>query len=394
MNYDATIVGWCANFDGIGRHFCAFAEALSDTLNVNAALTFPIRKQSFPPAVQKVLQEKQDVAGRVSIFVDILWLPYSWFPGYQKIPEGSLIKIAYLVFEATQIPREWLEILHTHFDAVAVPDPFCVEVFKASGLTLPVFLLPLSADLNPFLSLPLKQKPGSPFIFGNTSVMNDRKNHDLLVKGFAAAFGNRNDVRLKLNCKGQEPDVLASIQKWLDETKTTNIELNLSRLSEDEYLNFMYSLDCYVNVAKGEGFAIPPREALALGIPCVLADNTAQQTLCRSGYVRPIVSQIREPAWIEIYLQYHGEWFNSKVEDVAAGLSDVYENYSFYLQKAQQGKEWVKHYLPENLKERYLNLVNPKKLILGDRDEVTDNYLMTASPDLYEKFLSIQGKAI
>jgi glycosyltransferase involved in cell wall biosynthesis len=220
--------------------------------------------------------------------------------------------------------------------------------------------------------------------------MNDRKNHELLVKGFASAFGNRTDVKLKLNSKGQEDDVLASLQKWLEETKITNIELNLTRLPEAEYLNFMQSLDCYVNVAKGEGFAIPPREALALGIPCLLADNTAQQTLCRSGYVRPIASQIREPAWLEIYLQYHGEWFNSKVEDVAAGFVDVYENYPSYLQQAHQGREWVKKYLPENLKRRYLNLAKPQKLILGDRDEVTDDYLMTTSSNLYQKYLSLE----
>lgn len=262
MNYDLTIVGWCSDSDGIGRHFCAFAETLADELKVNCALTFPARKQPFSPAIQKVLQEPQDVAGNVSILVDTLWLPYSWFLGYKKVPEASLIKIAYLVCESTEPPREWLEILQTHFDAVAVPDPFCADVFKKSEIDLPVFVLPLAMDLHPFLKMPSKERRDEPFIFGNTSFMNDRKNHILLVKAFAAAFGNRSDVKLRLNSKGQESDILASLEKWLDETKITNIELNLNRLSQEEYLTFMSSLDCYVNVAKGEGFSIPPREAL------------------------------------------------------------------------------------------------------------------------------------
>lgn len=389
MNYDATIVGWCADSDGIGRHFCAFAETLAGELKVNCVLTFPARKQLFSLAVQKVLQENQDEAGAVSIFVDILWLPYSWFPGYQKVPKESLIKLAYLVFESTRLPKEWLEILHTHFDAAVVPDVFCAQVFKESGVKLPIFVLPLALDLDRFLKLDIKNQVGKPFAFGNTSFMNDRKNHDLLIKGFAKAFKNRNDVKLKLNSKGQEDDVLSSLKKWIEEEKITNIELNLNRLSQEEYLQFMSSLDCYVNVAKGEGFSIPPREALALGLPCILADNTAQQTICRTGYVKPITSQIQEPAWFEVYLQYHGHWFNSSVEDVAQGLKDVYENYPDHLEKAKRGRAWVKGYLPQNLKRQYLNMVKPQKVILGDKNEVTETYLMTCDPNLYEKYLTL-----
>jgi len=149
-----------------------------------------------------------------------------------------------------------------------------------------------------------------------------------------------------------------------------NVELNLNCLPQPQYLDFMPSLDCYVNLAKGEGFSIPPREALDLGIPTVLTDNTALKTLCRTKYVRSVPSHIREPTWVEIFLQYHGEWFNKTVEDVARALKEGYNNYSAYLEKTQHGRAWVKQYLLKNLKPNYLNLVKPQKIILGHRDEL------------------------
>lgn len=393
MSYDATLVGWCSGSDGLGRHFYAFAEALSDTLKINYALTCPNRAESFPPSVQRVLEEKEDVPGAVSIFTDILWLPNCDYLGYKKIPKESFIKIAYVTFESSRIPDEWVEILNTHFDLVAVPDIYCVRVFKQSGVNIPIFQLPLSVDLSPLLELPPKEKANYPFTFGNVSFISERKNQLLLVKAFAKAFGNRPDVRLKMNAKYSEPTALASLNLWLEEAKINNIELSFKRLNREVYVQFLDSLDCYVNVSKGEGFSIPPREALARGIPSIISNNSAQETLCATGYFKSIPATIEEPAWYETNLRYYGKCSTPTIEAVAEGLIDVYTHYPAYLEKAQQGKSWVSRYLPENLKPYYLNLVKPQKIILGDRNEITTEHLMTSSLNLYNKYQSYNFKA-
>ena len=51
----------------------------------------------------------------------------------------------------------------------------------------------------------------------------------------------------------------------------------------------------------------------------------------------------------------------------------------------------VSQYSWNNLKYRYLNLVKPKKIILGDKNEVTDDYFMTNSKKLYRKYLRTFG---
>ena len=70
------------------------------------------------------------------------------------MPEGSFIKISYLVCESTQLSPQWGEIFEAQFDTVAVPDFFYAEVCRQSGVTIPIFVLPLALDLNPFLQSP------------------------------------------------------------------------------------------------------------------------------------------------------------------------------------------------------------------------------------------------
>ena len=69
-----------------------------------------------------------------------------------------------------------------------------------------------------------------------------------------------------------------------------------------KYIEFISTFDCYVNLSKGEGFSIPPRESLALGIPCIISDNTAHKTICDSGLVLPVTSKILQMLTILSYL--------------------------------------------------------------------------------------------
>lgn len=86
-----------------------------------------------------------------------------------------------------------------------------------------------------------------------------------------------------------------------------------------------------------------------------------------------------------------GYEFNCEVQDVQKALRDVYENYQIYLEKAQEARKWVKQFRWLELQNKYVNLVKPKKVILGDRNEITDDYLMTDSKALYYKYLNLKN---
>ena len=228
----------------------------------------------------------------------------------------------------------------------------------------------------------------------------------MLIQAFHAEFGHDPKVQLKIHGRG----------RWFDEFKLTaikqnlkvplrkkekftrgthsithNIELILGSLSAKDYKNFFTSLDCYVLISKGEGFSITPREALALGKPCIISNNTAHQTIARTGCVYAVPSEIEEPAFYAHLGGYFGNYFNCTVEDVRAALREVYEHYSSYQDKALMGRKWVERYLWKNVKAEFRNLIKPQEVILGHENKLTEHYIMTTSQELYKKYYSLNN---
>ncbi len=151
----------------------------------------------------------------------------------------------------------------------------------------------------------------------------------------------------------------------------------------------MNSLDCYVSFAKGEGFGIPPREAMALGVPVILSDNTAHTTICQSGNVISVPSKIRMPAYYDHLQKYVGDNYNCTLSDACNALNNVYVNYCAYLQNVSKAREWVQQYSYKNLATLFKTLVKPDEVLLGTINYVGDGVLVTNSQTLYEKYLHL-----
>ncbi|MBS0648192.1 MAG: glycosyltransferase [Verrucomicrobia bacterium] len=388
---DLTVCGFVDMADGLGRQSIELIEAFQDELNVSFLPTRAHRLADVTPALQRVVARKKKQLGKVVIFEDLLWWPQE--EKYRKMASRDSkdsIKIAYSMFEATKIPNEWVVILNNHFDAVAVPDHFLRDVYKNSGVKIPIFIVPLGLNLKPLLEQPLKQQRHSPMVFGNLGAGSDRKNQLLLVRAFAKAFGNDPNVRLRINCRGGEREVCNAITREIVQQGLTNVEFTQFSLSRAEYLKLFQEIDCLVSISKSEGFSIQPREAMALGIPVIATDNTAQRTICDSGLVRTVHSPFQELSicpWGNAY----GYAFNCTMDSVVEALHDMHNNYESYLQKAPSARKWAEQYQYENLKALYRSLIKPKKVVLGTVDQVTELDLTTVSEELVEKYKRISS---
>ena len=149
----------------------------------------------------------------------------------------------------------------------------------------------------------------------------------------------------------------------------------------------MKSLDCYVFPSQGEGFSVTPREAIALGLPCILSNNTVHKTICDSGFVLPVKADQKSPAIYEVFNNSQlGYFYDCSLEDLCQAMLEVYNNYDQYIKNSLKGREWVKQYLWDSLKPTYLNLFRPKEIVLGDENIITDCILQTSSKKLYKKY--------
>ncbi|MFA6535686.1 MAG: glycosyltransferase [Candidatus Babeliales bacterium] len=425
FKYDVTLVGFVNFADGIGRHPILFKECLGSNIKMNFLSTRDISAevedaQLGLPRLDPA--NKKDV-GAVAILLDIL--ADKELNIYKKVPD-SHIKIAYTMFESTEIPNNWAQILNNKFDMAVVPDQFLVDVYKNCGVQIPIFVLPLPLMLKKFFELELQTQAHKPFVFGMSGGFWKRKNHIRVLDAFAREFGNSKKVKLRLHGRFGEEAIIKELSDKIAEYGLTNVELIVKPYNWDEYLEFFKSLDCYVFLSMGEGFSVTPREALACGKPCILTNNTAQTTICNSGSVSVVRSEILVPAIYDChydnfatrdlklenlkrFLQISsfevldnisiddeddfllksgniGYQFDCTLRDARKAMREVYKHYDEYLEKASYGREWVKSYLQENLSSKYVSLVKPESIVLGKQNIIGDNFLVTDSKKLYEKY--------
>ena len=380
--YDLTVLGEINYDGGLTRIGLSIVECLHPYLKINYIRT-PRGKlnlsSSISEEVKSIIKNVDTSPGKVAFFVDT-------FDNFnaKKIykPIQSKIKIAYTMLESTLIPKEWVNEINLDFDAVVVPDDFLVKVYKDSGVMVPIFVLPLCMYLDDFLTTPIKSNAHTPFTFGVAATFINRKNNLKLFQAFVEEFGNDENFLLKMHGRyGYENDIL---RKKIKKMKIRNVKICDHQISQQQYIKFLKSLDCYVYISKGEGFSLTPREAMALGIPCILTDNTAQSTICKSDLVESIPSNIKQDFWLR--KKKCGFCFDCDIKDVKKAMRKIYTNYSIYLSKSLLMRKWVKKYCIKSLSKHFLMLIKPTKIILGDKNVITKSYMMTDSIKLYQKF--------
>ncbi len=386
-----SLVGPIEMADGIGRQVAELANMFLDDFDTNI-VTKHYNRMDVPQKVKTMMSKKNKQLGKIVIFEESLWAPGEDISRFlDSVENENQIRIAYSMLESTRIPQEWVMQLNLYYDAVAVPDEFLVEAYKKSGVNIPIFTIPLGLDLNNYLKDPIKKERHPVMVFGNLGSALDRKNQVLLIRAFAKALGNVEDAALHINVRGGDKPVREAIVDEILAQGCSNIRYTEIKLRKDAYFKFFKTLDCYVSLAKGEGFSIQPREAMALGIPVIAANNTAQETICRSKLVKSVSSAILEPARYFGLRLISGHRFNCEVDEAAAAIKDVYENYQKYLACSEEARKWASYYDYSNkeLQDLYKSLVSPKKIVLGDKDTIHKDYIMTTSQKLYDKYRKV-----
>jgi glycosyltransferase involved in cell wall biosynthesis len=402
-NYDVTVLGPINKADGMGRQTIDAIELYdSNGMDVNYIRGGTRKLKDLPNSVKFISLFTNNKPGKVVVLEQPLpykrkyekkflktIFPDSFLTSFNRITKEEQIYLAYSMFESTAIMPHWVELLNKYFDAVVVPAEFLIDVYKESGVKIPIFYLPLGINIGYELSLPLKQSAHKTFRFANLSSMDDRKNQFALIKAFEKVYKNRQDVELVINARNGDKTIIKQIKDYINEQDLNNVVINIESLSQKDYNQLLSTIDCFVYVSKGEGFSVQPREAMAMGVPVIVSDNTAQHDIAKSGLVRVVKSDIKEPAYYGFSVEPVGYNFNVKIDDVADALVDVHDNYHKYLSNAEKARSWAKQYQYSALTPLYISMVKPKKVILGNDNIIDKDFIMTSDITLYNKYLRL-----
>jgi glycosyltransferase involved in cell wall biosynthesis len=393
MEPEITITSNVLMSDGIGKHGPSFFDLLHNDFKLSYNCIGEPNYKDIPKSLFPALASKFGGFGKFSLFTYILGLAEN--TGYslgllnthKQLRGQCKINIAYTMFESDRITSSWTKILNEYYDFAIVPDQWLVQVYKDSGVNIPIFVIPLGMLLEPFLAA--DAEPSSDvFTFGMTGSFINRKNHLRVLNAFKHLFGNDNRFELKLH--GRFGPLKDRIYDSVVQASIGNVSIDTRVFNSTEYLDFMKNLNCYVFPSKGEGLSITPREAIALGIPTIISNNTAHKTICDSGYAVPVKSEIKEPAVYEYFNnQQIGHCYDCTEEDLITQMKCVIDNYDVAKEQVKPGKEWVKQYLWSSLKPIYVNLFKAQGLALGDVNEITPNTWTTNSKILFEKMKNL-----
>lgn len=202
--------------------------------------------------------------------------------GFRRF-DGFGHHIGRTMFETDGLPSAWVEACNT-LDEIWVPSEFNLRTFRDAGVRVPLLKVPAGVDSSRFrpgldpLPLNVPQR-GTTYL--SIFEWTHRKAPDVLLAGWAKAFGPGDDVRLVLRTYPPneiEGDPKAWVQKRIDETlrsigrsrKDCAPIVVLAKQVRDADMPRLYAAaDIYLAPSRGEGWGRPHMEAMSAGVPVI-----------------------------------------------------------------------------------------------------------------------------
>lgn len=240
------------------------------------------------------------------------------------------------MFESDQLPTGWADDINRSVRRLIVPSTWLVDVFRQSGVDVPIHVVPLGVNPMQFRHI---ERPADrmPYTFLWIGRGDNRKGWDVAYRAFIKEFGHDDRVRLML--KVREHHLMPNGRHLVFD------DPNVVLIREDQtsLTDLLAMADCFVFPSRGEGFGLPPREAAATGLP-VIATNWGGLADDIEKYALPVdVSDLV----VAHYSQWGicGMYAEPDRDDVQHWMRWCFENREAAIDRGRQAGAWVRDHL-------------------------------------------------
>lgn len=272
---------------------------------------------------------------------------------YKKL--GKRPCIGNTIFELTGVPPLWVDHINEVCEELWLPNKFNEGIFKSSGVTVPIYLIPHGVDTKRFNPkaepLTITNKKG--FNFLSVFQWTPRKGPDVLFKAYLKEFTDKDDVCLivrsfRSNSSFEEQAVIKRNirkfkRKYVPEKKDCPKVIFMGDNIPDEHMASLYTAaDCFVLPSRGEGWNMPAAEALACQIPVITTDWGGHKCFLdnRNSYLIK-VDGFEVTKWMEWIPWYNSilrlKWAEPSVDDLRKKMREVFECPEKAKKKARRG---------------------------------------------------------
>ncbi|MFM2275385.1 MAG: hypothetical protein RL211_1257 [Pseudomonadota bacterium] len=317
----------------------------------------------------------QPVCNRVTDYDTVLihTVPEYYPPWIEKERRAGRRILGYAVWELDRLPDHWPTILN-RLDGVIVPCRWNVEVFRNSGVTVPIHVVPhlsqfdnqLAADTrtlhaNPGVRLG-RVKQEAEFVFYTVGFWSHRKALYLALEAYWRAFQAGESVLMVIKTSAQDitcwhrhwrnafrmrhpspQRTIASMAKRFPHAAPVLVIADES-LSEPQMRALHEAGDCFVSLSRAEGWGLGAFEAARLGRPVVMTGYGGQLDFLdpKLAYLVDYdMVAVHEPTWAANY-RPTDQWAGPRVDHAVAHLRTVFENRSEAKERARQLAEKIR----------------------------------------------------
>lgn len=262
-------------------------------------------------------------------------------PPFFDVINSYKYRIGYTMFESDKLPDaternpDWVKQCNK-LTRLWVPSESSKQIFQKAGVTVPIDVVRNGVDpeLFPIYNRPKREV----FTFLMYGVLTIRKNPGYALSAFLANFKDNPKVHLILKTQSGTLGHLSIPEK--------NVTIIDRKYDHKDLLDLLESADAFVFPSRGEGFGLPPLEAMATGLPTIVSANSGMLEYTNERYNFPVkcptlVKTSHVPKhWGDI-----GNWWQPDYEDLKQKMKFVYENQDLARQKGMDAATWVRQEL-------------------------------------------------
>jgi glycosyltransferase involved in cell wall biosynthesis len=187
-------------------------------------------------------------------------------------------------WEETRVPNMYVYGFNQYLNGIGTMSSFVSQTLKNCGLKIPVEPIGIGVDLpNGYDSIrPYSVKANAQTVFLHISSAFSRKGVDILLRAYFRAFSSDDSVCLIVKCF---PNIHNKVEEQLNEINASHanppaVELINLDIPTEELYSLYKAADCYVHVARGEGFGLTVAEAMLAHVPVIVSPNTGMADFC------------------------------------------------------------------------------------------------------------------
>ena len=268
--------------------------------------------------------------------------------------EGIKHRIAYTVWESTELDSDFINILKKDFDQVWVVTEWHKQCLINQGIEATKIQVVREAVDSELVPLEFKDKEFHPIEYYRDDYFNFiffgrwdyRKCLPEILDAFLDEFSKDEKVRFILSAEnpfaGDGKTAEDRLREYgIDDEKVVSIGF-VNRL---KYLRYMQSGHCFVSCARSEGWNIPLIEAMAVGTPAIYSDWGAQLEFA-GGRGIPVKVKGEEPAALGhekgLGPKFSGNYASPDFDDLKRAMRYAKDNYEDLKEKALTESETIR----------------------------------------------------